>query len=180
MRDQLSLTHGRHTLKFGGEISLNKDIQQTLLNNYGVFSFTGTKTGNALADYLAGLPVSMNKTAPITAMDNFWAGALFLQDDFRLLPRLTLNLGLRYELQQPPTDPFNRESTFELGVQSQVLKGSQVPTGLLVPGDPAIGRGIVSVKWNHVSPQLGLACDPSGNGNTSPPPPTAILYATLT
>ena len=179
MRDQVSLTHGRHTLKFGGEISLNKDIQQTLLNNYGVFSFTGTKTGNALADYMAGLPVSMNQDAPITAMDNFWAGALFFQDDFRILPRLTLNLGMRYELQQPPTDPFNRESTFELGVQSQVLKGSQVPTGLLVPGDPGIGRGIVSMKWNHVSPRLGLAWDPSGDGKTSIRAGAGIFYGSV-
>jgi len=38
VRDQVSYTHGRHSLKFGGELSLNKDIQQTLLNNYGVFS----------------------------------------------------------------------------------------------------------------------------------------------
>ncbi len=45
-RDQVSYTRGRHTLKFGGELSLDKDIQQTLLNNYGVFSFTGTKTAN--------------------------------------------------------------------------------------------------------------------------------------
>ncbi len=146
MRDQISLDQGRHTLKFGGEISLEKDIQQTLLNDYGVFSFTGTKTGNALADFLGGLPVSMNQDAPITAMDNFWTGALFFQDDFKVAPRFTLNLGVRYELQQPPTDPFNRESTFELGVQSTVLKGSQVPTGLLVPGDPGIGRGIVSMQ----------------------------------
>jgi len=71
-RDQVSLTHGRHNMKFGGELSLNKDVQQTLLNNYGVFSFTGTKTGNALADYLTGLPVTMNQDSPITALDNFW------------------------------------------------------------------------------------------------------------
>lgn len=178
-RDQISLTHGRHTLKFGGEISLDKDIQQTLLNDYGVFSFTGTKTGNALADYLAGLPVSMNQDAPITAMDNFWAGALFFQDDFRVLPRLTLNLGLRYELQQPPTDPFDRESTFELGVQSKILKGSQVPTGLLVPGDPGVGRGIVSMKWNHVSPRLGLAWDPTGDGKTSLRAGAGIFYGSV-
>src|ERR1035437_8587260 len=106
-------------------------------------------------------------TAPTPKMDNFWTGALFFQDDFHILPRLTLNLGMRYELQQPPTDPFNRESTFVPGVQSQVLKGSQVPTGLLVPGDPGVGRGIVSMKWNHVSPRLGLAWDPAGNGKTS-------------
>jgi len=178
-RDQVSLTYGRHTLKFGGELSLDKDIQQTLLNDYGVFSFTGTKTGNALADFVAGLPVSMNQDAPITAMDNFWTGALFFQDDFHVLPRLTLNLGLRYELQQPPTDPFNRESTFEPGVQSQVLKGSQVPTGLLVPGDPGIGRGIVSMKWNHLSPRLGLAWDPAGNGKTSIRAGAGIFYGSV-
>jgi TonB dependent receptor len=166
-------------LKFGGELSLNKDIQQTLLNDYGVFSFTGTKTGNALADFMAGLPVSMNQDAPITAMDNFYTGALFLQDDFHIAPRLTLNLGLRYELQQPPTDPFNRESTFELGVQSTVLKGSQVPTGLLVPGDPGIGRGIVSMKWNHLSPRLGLAWDPFGDGKTSVRAGAGLFYGSV-
>jgi len=178
-RDQVSLTKGRHTLKFGGELSLDKDIQQTLLNDYGVFSFTGTKTGNALADFMAGLPVSMNQDEPITAMDDFFTGALFLQDDFHIHPRLTLNLGLRYELQQPPTDPFNRESTFEQGVQSQILKGSQVPTGLLVPGDPGIGRGIVSMKWNHLSPRVGLAWDPFGDGKTSIRAGAGIFYGSV-
>ena len=50
-RDVLSYSRGRHTLKLGGELSLNKDIQQTLLNNYGVFSFSGAKTSNAFADF---------------------------------------------------------------------------------------------------------------------------------
>ncbi len=179
VRNQVSHSHGRHSLKFGGELSLNKDIQQTLLNDYGVFSFTGTKTGNALADFMAGLPVSMNQDAPITAMDNFYTGALFVQDDFHIAPRLTLNLGLRYELQQPPTDPFNRESTFEQGVQSTVLKGSQVPTGLLVPGDPGIGRGIVSMKWNHLSPRIGLAWDPFGDGKTSVRAGAGLFYGSV-
>ena len=176
-RDQLSWTRGRHSLKFGGEISLNKDIQQTLLNNYGVFSFTGTKTantklsaaykGNALADYVLGLPVTMNQDAPITAMDNFWTGALFLQDDYRIHPRLTLNLGLRYEIQTPPTDPHDRESTFIQGVQSTLLKGSNVPTGLLVAGDPGIPRGIADLQKKHFSPRIGIAWDPFGDGKTS-------------
>jgi hypothetical protein len=167
IRDQASWNKGRHTFKFGGELSLDKDIQQTLLNDYGVFSFTTSKTGNALAAYMTGLPVTMNQDAPITAMDDFFTGALFAQDDIRISSRFTLNLGIRYELQQAPTDPFNRESTFEQGVQSQVLKGSQVPTGLLVPGDPGIGRGIVATPKDHFSPRLGFAWDPFGDGKTS-------------
>jgi hypothetical protein len=166
-RDQMSWTKGRHTFKFGGELSLDKDIQQTLLNDYGVFSFTTSKTGNALAAYMTGLPVTMNQDAPITAMDNFFTGAVFAQDDIRISSRFTLNLGVRYELQQAPTDPFNRESTFERGVHSQVLKGSQVPTGLLVPGDPGVGRGIVATPKDHFSPRIGFAWDPFGDGKTS-------------
>ncbi|HLK69653.1 MAG TPA: carboxypeptidase regulatory-like domain-containing protein [Bryobacteraceae bacterium] len=189
LRDMVSYTRGRHSIKFGGEISLNKDIQQTLLNNYGVFSFSGAKTantklgaafsGNGLADFVLGAPVTMNQDAPITALDNFWTGALFLQDDYRILPRLTLNLGLRYELQTPPTDPFDRESTFELGVQSKILKGSNVPTGLLVPGDPGVTRGIVDLQKTHFSPRVGLAWDPFGDGKTSVRAGAGIFYGSI-
>jgi hypothetical protein len=179
VRDSLSYMKGRHTFRFGGELSLDKDIQQTLLNNYGVFSFSGGKTGNAFADFLTGLPVTMNQDAPITAMDNFWTYALFAQDDFRIHPRVTLNLGLRWDVQTPPTDPFDREATFKLGVQSQVLKGSNIPTGLLVVGDPGVGRGIVSTEMHHFAPRIGLAWDPFGDGKTSVRTGAGMFYGSV-
>src|SRR5579859_2758688 len=100
-RDVFSYTHGRHAFRFGGEVSLAKDIQATLLNNYGVFGFNGTATtpGNlakgvtctacALADFELGIPNSATQDAPVLALTNTWNTALFAQDDFRILPRLT-------------------------------------------------------------------------------------------
>jgi outer membrane receptor protein involved in Fe transport len=82
----------------GGEIILEKMIHDTLLNNYGTFSFNtnnprGTK--NATADFLLGLPTTMNQDAPTTKINNSWYTAVFVQDDWRPFSRLTVNLGVR-------------------------------------------------------------------------------------
>ena len=177
IRDVLSFIKGRHAVKLGGEMSLNKDVQQTLLNNYGVFSFTGAKTTNALADFELGLPVSMNQDAPVTALDNSWSYALFAQDDFRIKPRLTLNLGLRWDIQTPPTDPFNREMTFLAGRQSTIIPSA--PLGMLFPGDPGVHRGIVPIEWNRFSPRVGLAWDPVGDGKTSIRAAGGVFYGSV-
>ncbi len=183
MRDVVSYTRGIHSIRFGGELSLSKDIQQTLLNNYGVFSFTGAKTGpktnqgDAFADYLLGLPVTMNQDAPETALYNFWQTGLFVQDDIKLLPRLTVNLGLRYDLQTPPTDPQDRELTFVPGQQSKVLPSA--PLGILVVGDPGVSRGVISTRKNHLSPRIGIAWDPFGDGKTSVRAGGGIFYGSV-
>ncbi len=165
VRDVLSLTKGRHWIRVGGEVSLEKMIHDTTLDNYGTFDFDGSKTGNAFADYLLGLPRRMTQDAPVTKTDNGWYFGGFAQDDIRMGPQLTLNLGVRYDLQLPLTDPQNRKLTYVPGSQSQV-----VPTSLpflLYPGDPGIARGIIGADKNNVSPRIGLAWDPRGNGQTA-------------
>ena len=159
VRDMLSYTRGKHTLKMGGEQSLNKDVQQTLLNNYGVFAFT------TLSTFLLGLPTTMNQDAPVTALDNSWTTGLFLQDDFRVLSNLTINLGLRWDLQTPPTDQHNRESTFIAGRQSTVIPSA--PLGMLFVGDAGVTRGVIPARKHNFSPRLGMAWDPFGDGKTS-------------
>ncbi len=177
VRDVFSWTKGKHTLKLGGELSLDKDIQQTLLNNYGVFAFNGKKSGDNLADYFLGLPNTMNQDTPVLALANFFTGALFAQDDFKVAKRLTLNLGVRWDVQQAPTDPQNREATFVQGQQSKIL--ATAPLGLLVVGDPGVERGVVSTKLGHISPRIGFAYDVFGDGKTSIRGGAGIFYGSV-
>ena len=183
LRNVASYSRGRHSIRFGGDLSLSKDIQQTLLNNYGVFSFTGAKTGpktnqgDGFADFLLGLPVTMNQDAPETALYNFWQTGLFVQDDFKIFRRLTLNLGLRYDIQTPPTDPQNRELTFVPGRQSTVIPSA--PTGVLVVGDSGVERGVVTTRKNHVSPRIGFAWDPFGDGKTAVRAAAGIFFGSV-
>jgi Carboxypeptidase regulatory-like domain/TonB dependent receptor-like, beta-barrel len=184
IKDTLSLARGNHWFKFGGEWSYEKIVHDTLLDNYGVFTFNGSKTaapgatGNAYADFLLGLPASMTQDAPVRKTDNGAYISLFAQDDYRVHPRLTLNLGIRYDLQFPYTDPDNRKLAFVPGVQSQV--SPTAPVGLLFPGDPGISRGIVKTDKNNFAPRLGLAWDPQGDGRMSVRAAAGVFYGSTT
>jgi hypothetical protein len=177
VRDALSITRGRHSLKLGVDAALEKFIQDTSLNNYGVWSFDGKKTGNALADFLMGLPASFKQDTPVTKIDNDWYTGFFVQDDFRVHPRLMLNFGLRYELPFAMTDPFDRKLAFAPGVQSTMAPAA--PRGLLFPGDPGVGRGIIRMPRKNFAPRFGLAWDPFGDGKTSIRAAAGIFYGSV-
>ncbi|HJU42535.1 MAG TPA: carboxypeptidase regulatory-like domain-containing protein [Vicinamibacterales bacterium] len=178
IRDNVIWTKGEHSLRFGGEVSYEKIVHDTLLDNYGLFTFNGSKTGNAYADFLLGLPATMSQDAPIRKLDNGAYYSAYVQDDYRVHPRVTLNLGLRYDVQMPLTDPLNRKLTFVPGARSQVAPNA--PEGVLFPGDPGIGRGIVKTDWNNVAPRLGLAWDVIGDGRTSVRGAFGIFYGSIT
>lgn len=181
VRDVLTTTHGRHSIYLGGEGALEKDFQQTTLNNYGTFTFStanaGTaaaRTTNGLSDFLAGLPVSMGQDTGLYAQANYFNYGLFAQDDWRIVPNLTLNLGIRYDWQQAPTDPQQRQTNFTPGAQSTAFSTVRVigtnrttaPIGMLFPGDAGVPSGGAFTPKNHVSPRVGFAWDPYGNGKT--------------
>ncbi len=177
LRDVLSWNVGRHSLKVGGEVSLNKDIQETLLNNYGVFTFNNTSTGNGFADFLIGIPSAVSQDSPVTAYTNTWYTALFVQDDYRVSPGLTLNLGLRWDVQTPPTDPYNRVANYIPGKQSIV--NPIAPVGLQFFGDEGVERGGIPVSYSHFSPRFGFAWDPFGDGKTSLRAAVGLFYGSI-
>jgi hypothetical protein len=183
VRDVASKSIGKHSLDIGAEMSLDKDVQITDLNNYGTFSFSTSApetSGNALADYLLGNPYQMEQDTIDYAISNSWYYAFFVQDSFRATSRLTLNLGLRYDFQTPPTDNGqNRESTFS-AVDARNSGHSTVfpnaPSGMLFAGDAGVRNGTTSMKFHHISPRIGLAYDPFGDGKTSIRAAAGIFY----
>jgi len=178
LRDVYSTTRGHHTLYAGGEFGLEKDFQETSLDNYGVFSYSTsakTRTDNALSDYISGLPNSFEQDTGEYANANWFTYAGFVQDDWRIRPNLTLNIGLRYDWQQAPTDTQNRQTNFTPGVQSHAFStvnisgktGNQLaPIGMLFPGDPGVPKSGAFTPNNHFSPRFGLSYDPFSNGKT--------------
>lgn len=177
-RDVLNTTRGKHTLYLGGEAGLEKDFQQTSLNNYGVFAFTtsaGARTNYSLSDFISGYPNSFEQDTGEYANANYFNYAVFTQDDWRIMHNLTINLGIRYDWQQAPTDTQNRDTNFIPGVQSTAFKtvnisgktGNQLaPIGLLFPGDKGVPKGGAFTPADHVSPRVGFSWDPFGNGKT--------------
>ena len=178
VKDAFSMTSGNHSFKFGAELSYEKIVHDTLLDNYGVFAFNGSKTGNAYADFLLGLPSTMTQDAPVRKTDNGAYISLFAQDDFRIHPRVTLNLGLRYDLQFPFTDPEDRKLAFVPGQKSTI--SPTAPTGLLFPGDTGVSRGIVKTDINNIAPRIGIAWDPKGDGRMAVRAGFGIFYGSIT
>jgi hypothetical protein len=101
----------------------------------------------------------------------------FVQDDWRILPRLTLNLGLRYELPLPWVHPNDFWGTLRPGQSSQVIPNA--PTGMVFPGDAGIARGLVATDKNNIAPRFGFAWDPFGHGRTSVRGGYGIFYDTI-
>ena len=128
LADNITWVTGKHSLKFGGEY-LNWFVNRYLTTNSGLFgnySFTGRYTGNAYADFLLGLPTSVTRVDPYpTQYNRFYDWAVFVQDDYKVTPRLTFNYGLRYEYNSPATDTGNNMYSFDLASGSIVVPNQQ-------------------------------------------------------
>ena len=168
LRDMVSLVKGKHSLFIGGEFALAKTMFDANLLNFGSISFSTsapTTTGNVFSDWVTGQASSAEQDSPYTTHLSTWHYALFVQDNYRITPRFTANLGVRWDIDQPPVDPHNRTESFIPGQQSTVAP--LAPKGIVFPGDTGVGRGIIPTAYYHVSPRLGFAWDPFGDGKTS-------------
>jgi outer membrane receptor protein involved in Fe transport len=164
--DNFSWIRGRHNVKFGGDYRLNQIYLVFPNRPNGDFSFTGAVAGNALADFLLGRPAQFRQGGGEPAKHFVGhTGAFYVQDDWRVTPRLTLNFGLRYELPVPYYDKQDRVASFQPGRQSQVRPNA--PPNLLFPGDAGVPRATIPTDRNNLAPRFGFAYDVTGSGRTS-------------
>jgi hypothetical protein len=159
----LSWVHGRHDLKFGGGYEhLQINVLQGIATN-GFFVFAPFPVvPNAFASFLFGQPVFF-----LQGRGDFSRGIRgnslngYAQDAYRVNSRLTLNLGLRYELPFPYTEVQNRQTLFIPGRQSTVVPSA--PAGLLYPGDAGVPGGLIPTFKKGFAPRVGFAWDPTGS-----------------
>ena len=179
LRDMVTMTKGRHTLNIGGEVAIDKTMFWADLLNFGTIGFATsapTSTSNVFSDWVTGQASSFEQDTPYTTLLSYWHTALFIQDSYRVTPRFTANIGLRWDVDTPPVESLNKTASFIPGVQSTVTPIA--PKGMLFPGDPGVARGIITTKFHHLAPRVGFAWDPFGAGKTSIRGAGGVFYGT--
>jgi TonB dependent receptor len=146
-------------------------VQASLLTRT-TLSTTITLTGNLTTTTVVRVPgtpwsISSSIFQYPAAPSNIRSKATFafFQDEWRITKRLSLNLGVRYEYNQPKLDTQGRSFTVIPGLQSQVFVNA--PVGMVFPGDPGAPKGVNFSDKNGWAPRVGFAWDLFGDGKTS-------------
>jgi hypothetical protein len=177
LRDLVSMTKGKHNLSIGGEYALDQTMFAANLNNYGDVGFSTsapTSTGNVFSDFATGQINSFEQDTTYVTRISTWHYAAFAQDNYRITPRFTANLGLRWDIDTPPVEAHDRTASFVPNQQSTITPTA--PKGQLFVGDAGMHRGIIGIQFSHISPRLGFAWDPFGDGKTSVRAAAGIFY----
>lgn len=171
--ENMTWIHGSHSVKYGG------DYRHVLFNSFftnfgrGAFVFDGRFTGNPVADLLLGLPTQADRNSgePFHNAISSVSGYYF-QDNWKITPKLTLDIGVRYELDLPPTERVNKLASFDPRTGTLKVAGGQeayvdpVSKLLLLRPRPSVGRRLWQTDLNNFAPRAGLAWRPFGNTAT--------------
>jgi hypothetical protein len=175
------LTRGAHSIKAGVDIRRLNYNDQTERQQNGALSFTGgltanpaaaSGTGNGLADLLLGLPITATgSNQSLAGTYNGFNYGFFFQDDWKVSRRVTLNLGLRYDLAPRMTERRNHLSAFDRnypggrvllsGTDQAYIPGTGITSG------PATPRGLVPTDTNDWGPRVGIAIRPFNDNRTA-------------
>ncbi len=177
--DSISKILGRHSLKFGGDVRRQRFDQILYFDVNGEFFVDGTSTnttlGDIFSDYMLGFPGSYGQGSAQVENVRSTGLYLFAQDSWKIKPNLTLNYGLRWELNTPIADISKHVQTFRPGQVSTVFPcggpntdcSSMTPVGLVVPGDTGVSNALTQTYYKAFAPRIGISWSPGTSGKTS-------------
>ena len=152
--DHYSISRGRHLIKLGGEYRFGLNVD--LFNGYkgGHFVFDNRATGSGLAELLLGNVATgeVQAIVPLASRSDYYAG--FVQDNWKITNKLTLNLGLRYELNQPRWERHNYQSGFNLTAINPV---SGTPGIVTFAGVNGVSKYAHDFDYHDWGPRFGFA-----------------------
>jgi hypothetical protein len=180
---------GNHSLKFGGDFRANQFDQRLYFNINGSYYLYGggpndTLSDNLFADYLLGLNDNYIQGSAQDELIRSKAVYLFAQDSWKLKANLTLNYGMRWELNTPMADIGQKVQTYRPGQNTAIYpcqlsqqsidyftntwgvtapdcaNTGVIPTGLVVPGDKGVPDGLTKTYYKSFAPRVGLAWSP--------------------
>ncbi|MGI8989209.1 MAG: carboxypeptidase regulatory-like domain-containing protein [Bryobacteraceae bacterium] len=168
--DDIDLLRGRHHITFGVEAILIQMDEVNISLSNGEWTFNGSATKDALADFLLGQPSLLANGNPlqIGLRQKYWG--VYAQDDIQVTKGLNVHVGVRWEPSLPEKDIAGRGSHFSLPAFLARQTSTQyvnAPTGLLFHGDPGIPAAYARGSLLDFAPRIGLAWDPRGNGKQS-------------
>jgi hypothetical protein len=193
--DSFTKVAGKHTLKFGVDLRRQRFDQELFFEVSGGFTYTGggpndTQGSDLYGNYLLGLPDTYGQGSAQFEHVRSTGVYLFAQDSWKIRPNLTLNYGLRWELDTPLTDIGRKVQTFRPGQQDTIYPcvigpnggaiappgtscnpggpaASVYPLGLVVPGDKGVPDGLTKTYYRSFAPRIGIAWSPGSSGKTS-------------
>jgi len=192
-KDDVLWTHGKHNMKFGASWMHTHKWQQFQLNAGGQFTFSGSATGNGMADFLMGFASAYSEPASVDFVhintDNY---NVYAMDDWRVNSRLTLNLGIRWEGIPHAYDSEHTASNFYPNLYNPAQAPTFLASGALDPNGPGfttvsgvplssvrfymngvglagrngIPNALVNNHWDTFAPRIGFAYDLTGRQKT--------------
>jgi carboxypeptidase family protein len=159
VRDSFDTVRGSHDITFGGEVRANQMNVRTNAFQDGFGGFVGIFTNNALADMLLGILTfgEHDQTFQGPTTGRRWKlYRPYAQDNWRVSPNLTVNLGLAWAIVTPVTEEHNRQTNFNLQTGQFLVGGKN--------GGTTVG---LSTDTTALEPRIGLAWSPQGDRKTS-------------